>query len=136
LAATWCKNNQDSFPPVVINVTDGIPNDLQHGGDGKKTKESAMRLLKLATNHGNLLFFNAHIGDHSKGQTLLPNQIENLQDTYAKYLFEISSVIPENLLGAASGPEFTPKKGARGLVFNSGAENLTKFLLFGSSVFR
>ncbi len=133
LISEWVNHNPDSFPPVVINITDGMPNDLQRGGDGTKTVEAAKKLMNLGTNDGKLLLFNAHISDPKKGEMLLPSNINDLSDPFAQYLFQISSVIPSSMFDEAQDAGFSMVQGARGMVFNAGAESLTKLLNFGSS---
>ena len=131
----WSKINLDSFPPIVINITDGMPNDLQHGGDGKETQAAAQRLLKLATKYGTTLVFNAHIGEDATQEIILPNDEALLSDKYAKYLFQFSSEIPQPLFEFAVEAGFNPQIGARGMVYNAAAETLIKLLDFGSSQF-
>jgi hypothetical protein len=134
-AYSWIKHHQDSFPPIVLNLTDGVPNDLQHGGNGKKTHDAAIRLMNLGTDHGKLLLFNAHFGNINDGEVLLPSTKSELNDQYAQYLFDFTSTIPSTLIENAKLSGFNPKSGAKGLVFNASAEFLIKFIDFGSSKF-
>lgn len=131
----WSKANLDSFPPIVINITDGMPNDLQNGGDGKETQAAAQRLIKLGTKYGTTLVFNAHISGDATQEIILPNDEALLSDKYAKYLFQFSSEIPQPLLEFAVEAGFNPQDGARGIVYNAAAETLIKLLNFGSSQF-
>ena len=104
IASGFCKSNPDSFPPIVINITDGMPNDFQKGGKGEKTRDAARRLLTLKTRHGELLLFNAHIGNFEMGTVLLPNDKDQLKDPYAQYLFDFTSPIPKPTVGTGSTP--------------------------------
>lgn len=133
LASGFCKSNQDSFPPIVINITDGKPNDLQKGGKGEKTRDAARRLLTLKTQHGQLLLFNAHIGNFEMGSVLLPSDIKQLKDPFAQYLFDLTSPIPKPMLSLAEAVGFDPKPGARGMVFNADADGFVRLLNFGGS---
>jgi hypothetical protein len=133
LTSGFCSSKPESFPPIVINITDGVPNDLQHGGKGERTRDAARRLLTLKTRHGELLLFNAHIGNYQLGPVLLPNEKSQLNDPYAQYLFDFTSPIPKPMFKLAEMVGFSPKPGARGMVFNADADGLIKLLNFGGS---
>jgi len=126
VAQEWIQNNPDSFPPIVINVTDGEPNQPD------ETREAAKRLMELSTSDGNLLLMNAHISNSQAGELTFPDSDNNLYDQYAKYLFDISSELPDTLSQAAQKVGFTPLPGSRCFVFNAKAETLIMLLNFGS----
>lgn len=132
LVAAHIKAHPRSFPPVVINITDGMPDDLQNEGDGQATRAEAQRLTQLHTTNGNVLLFNAHIGPSGEAEILLPSDLSSQSNKYARFLFELSSAIPEPLFAAAEGAGFKPQLGARGFVFNARPESLVKLLTFGS----
>jgi hypothetical protein len=50
----WIQQHSASFPPIVINITDGEATD----GDPTPSAES---VKQLATNDGNVLLFNIHV---------------------------------------------------------------------------
>ena len=52
--AHWLAQHPDSFPPIVINITDGEPTD----GDPSSAADA---LRSLATSDGNVLLFNVHL---------------------------------------------------------------------------
>jgi len=126
VADEWVKKHSDNFPPIVINISDGEPNDPDH------TRDAAHRLMDIETSDGKLLVLNAHISDLNAGEILLPNNNSGLHDQYAQFLFDISSELPQTLHEAAKNVGFTPPDNARGFLFNAGAENLIKLLHFGS----
>ena len=130
LSTHWIPRYPDSFPPVVINITDGEPND-----PGAAAAE-ARRLMSLDTDDGAVLLFNVHISDSKGGETALPSSGEGLADAYARFLFDISSPLPEPLMAEASKVGFAPRDGARGFVYNATPESLIKLLTFGSSGLR
>jgi len=139
LIETWARKNPDSFPPVVINVTDGEPNDFdKNTGDAPRTREAARRLMGLGTSDGQSLLFNAHISGASAiaAEIQLPHSDAGIRDPYARLLFSISSVLPPPLMVQAQKAGFSPQPGARGMVFNASAETLIKLLIFGSSFAR
>ena len=126
VAEAWVKENADNFPPIVINITDGEPNRPDH------TRDAALRLLDIKTNDGNLLLMNAHISNAIAGQVALPNDETGLYDEYAKFLFNISSVLPEPLMVAAKSSGLTPEKDSRAFLFNANAEMIIRLLEFGT----
>ena len=137
LIQTWIAKNPDSFPPIIINITDGEPSDFdQNTGTASKTTAAAARLTELGTTDGKLLLFNAHISGSAAVEIQLPHSDEGINDKYARLLFSISSILPNRLLEEAKKGGLSPEPGARGFIFNSGAETLIKLLTFGSSVAR
>ncbi len=137
LTQTWIGDNPDSFPPMVINITDGEPSDFdKNTGTAPKTTAAAARLMELETTDGKLLLFNAHISGTAAAEIQLPNSDAGIDNKYAMLLFGISSVLPSRLLEEAMKGGLSPELGARGFVFNAGAETLIKLLTFGSSVAR
>ncbi|HEY0021745.1 MAG TPA: vWA domain-containing protein [Longimicrobium sp.] len=130
LLKSWIPAHPDSFPPVVINITDGEPNDMD------AARAQARRLMQLRTSDGNLLLFNAHISSKHSVEARLPHSPTQLPDKYANFLFDISSPLPDTLMGEAEKVGFSPQTGARAYVFNAGPETLIKLLTFGSSAMR
>lgn len=132
LASGWIADHHDCFPPVVMNITDGEPNDLQRGGDGGLTIAAARRLMGLSSSDGHVLLFNAHISSQGGPEVVLPSSPAALHDPYARYLFEISSPIPRSMVEKARRAGLAAEPGARGFVFNARRESLVKLLTFGS----
>lgn len=136
LASSWIADHMHCFPPVVINITDGDPNDLQNGGDGALTREAASRLVSLATDDGNLLLFNAHISSGHDAEIVLPASSPAAGGRYAEFLFGISSRIPGSMMDKARRAHLNPEPGARAFVFNARRDTLVKLLTFGSTPLR
>jgi hypothetical protein len=127
----WVKDHPNNFPPIIMNVTDGEPNNPE------RTKITANKVMSLSTSDGNALLFNAHItGTDRTAEIQLPSGMSDMSDKYAKFLYDISSVIPSRLLQAAQDSGLMVKPNARGLVFNASTETLIKLLTFGSSIAR
>lgn len=123
----WIAANPDSFPPIVINITDGEPND------GQAVAYAAKSLQSLATSDGHALLLNAHIPDGgSRAQVLFPMPGQPLHDQYADFLSQISSPLPAPLADAAAQSGFNVQPGAAGLVFNADADVLVRLLTFGT----
>lgn len=127
----WIQNNPNSFPPIIMNVTDGEPNDPI------RAKVAAEKVMNLGTSDGKVLIFNAHItSSKTPTEIQLPSSTSEIADQYAKFLFDISSEIPPRLLQAAQEAGLMPHPNARGLVFNATTETLMKLLTFGSAIAR
>lgn len=123
----FISNYSNSFPPIVINLTDGEPNDFN------KATNQARNLAKLATTDGNVIVMNAHISTASAGKIELPNNNQAFAgNKFANFLFEISSILPTNLADRARDVGFNVQNGSRGFVFNADAETLIRILNFGS----
>jgi hypothetical protein len=123
--ASWVESHKFSFPPVVINITDGESTD----GDPSAEAES---LTELSTQDGNVLLFNCHISSSSNPCTLFPDTPEGLPDQYAKTLFEMSSRLPDTIRDAAKREGFQVSDDTRGFGFNAELVELIRFLDIGT----
>jgi len=126
LAQQWAGSHPDNYPPVVINVSDGM-------GDGDPTN-LARQLCQVGTNDGQALLFNVHITDQNAAPVLYPaSEAELPNDRYAQQLFSISSLIPESSLNALSSQLNRPVlPGARGMIFNVEAVSIRQMFFFAS----
>ncbi|HUW08500.1 MAG TPA: vWA domain-containing protein [Anaerolineae bacterium] len=124
----WVTDHPDSYPPTVINITDGASTD----GDPRSPAEDLARLSN--TNGSSLLLFNIHLCDSRVPSVLYPSDDGGLTDSYAKQLFEMSSLLPAKLVSEAAAGGLPVVEGARGFVFNAGLENLIQFLDIGTRV--
>lgn len=130
LITAWTAENPNSFPPIVINITDGAPNDAN------KATAAAQRLTSLGTSDGTTLLLNGHIGEGSAAEIKLPSSDSQLGDNLSRLMFGLSSVLPPKMIAAAQNSGFAPASGARGFLMNASADSLIKLLTFGSSVLR
>jgi len=123
----FISNNPNSFPPIVINITDGEPNSTD------TTTTEANKLAQLKTSDGNLIVMNAHISTASAGKIELPSNNAGFSgNKFANFLFDISSVLPDTLANRAKETGFNVESGSRGFVFNADSETLIRILNFGS----
>lgn len=135
---SWIKDNPNSPAPVIINVSDGVPyyDHKDSATCARETAEIAKEIMNIKTDDGNVLIFNAEIGEGAT-QIILPNSVTEVQagGKGAEFLFEISSEIPEGYKGAAdkNGLSSYLKDGSKGAVFAADAEFLIKLIDFGSS---
>ena len=123
--SSWVESHPFSYPPVVINITDGESTD----GDPSAEAEG---LTELATQDGNVLLFNCHISSSSNPSTLFPDTQEGLPDQYAKTLYEMSSRLPETIRDAAKREGFPVSEDTRGFGFNAELVELIRFLDIGT----
>jgi hypothetical protein len=121
----WCELYPLSYPPVVINITDGEPTD------GEPVPIAA-RLREIGTNDGNLLFFNIHISASSRRPIEFPDSHLGLPDEFAQRLFDMSSVLPPRLRLEAQKEGFAVTESSRGFAFNADLRSLIQFLDIGT----
>ncbi|MCS7256091.1 MAG: vWA domain-containing protein [Thermomicrobium sp.] len=128
----WVLDHPTSFPPTVINVTDGEPTD----GD---PRELAQMLQNLATDDGNVLLYNLHIrcADEEGGVLLPASEQELPAHQTAHLLFAMSSVLPPFALEAAQAefPERNIQPGARAYGYRVPLVEAIKFLNVGTRPF-
>jgi uncharacterized protein YegL len=127
IAMNWITDHNDSFPPIVIHITDGEPTD----GDPEL---AANTLRSLATTDGNVLLFNCHLSDKAAPGVLFPQDEGELPDDYARMLFRMSSLLPEKCLGVAKSKGFDVQPGARGMVFNGDGTAMIQLVHIGTVV--
>jgi hypothetical protein len=121
---TWVGAHQESFPPIVINITDG------ESTDGNPSP-AADALKALATQDGNLLLFNMYLSAQGK-LVEFPANDAGLSDVYAKKLFSISSELPSYMREIAQQEGFPVEFGSRGFVANADMVSIIRFLDIGT----
>jgi len=133
IETSWLPRYPDSFPPVVINITDGAPTDDNGtSNDFDGAASAAKALMALRSNNGSLLLFNAHISSGNAPELCLPSVLPAGSDECARFLFDASSELPSELLSSAKAAGLNAQPKARGFVYRAGAEYLTKLIVFGS----
>jgi len=124
----WVKNHRDSFPPIVINITDGEAND-------GNPIESASELTALETNDGNALLFVAHISKLRESQVRYPIRLPEGLDDAARSMFSCSSRVPDSMIDLSKSLFDVPiEVGARGFLLNADADEVLRLLIMGSTV--
>jgi len=122
----WVSEHTDSYPPVVMNLTDGESTD----GD---PSEAVRRICSYSTSDGNVLMLNLHASSTRTHPVAFPNSEESLPpDNYARLLFRLSSPLTPIMLEEAKQLQYDVSEGARGFVFNSGIEDVVNFLDIGT----
>lgn len=125
ILADWVVQHPTSFPPTVINITDGESTD----GDPTTAAEG---IKKLSTDDGNILLFNVHISSQRAASVEFPDSEAGLPDQYAQLLFRISSTLPEHIQLAASQAGHKVSGGTRGFAFNADLVAFIGFLDIGT----
>lgn len=124
LLQDWTGQHQSSFPPIVINITDGESNE--------DPSPAAQALTSLSTNDGSVLLFNCHISDKQASSVVFPDKESALPDEFARSLYNISSLLPEGVRNAASAEGFAVSPQSRGFAFNADLVELIRFLDIGT----
>jgi hypothetical protein len=129
ILASWIERHQSSYPPIVINLTDGEATDWTTPQD-LVDRSNAIR--QLATLDGNVLIFNMHLSSTRAPQIHFPKDSEMFSNQYSKVLFDASSAMPPHTLQAALEAGYTLSDGARGFVFNADIADVISFLNIGT----
>lgn len=136
LVEDWIADKPECPAPVIINISDGEPyyGHLDEDTCIRETTEVAKQIMNISNNDGHVLIFNAEIGDG--GHMIIAPSSENEVASAgrpARFLYEISSVIPAGYKIAAAKNELSIKEGSKGCIFNADAVELIKLIDFGSS---
>lgn len=116
-----------SYPPIVLNLTDGMPSD--------GSPQSHARLIRnMSTSDGAALVFNLLITNKPVQPDYFPATEDHLTDNCAKLLFRMSSVLPPKLWGAAQAEGHPVQSRARGVVINADPTAIVRFLDIGTRV--
>lgn len=113
LVEEWCgrEENRESFPPIVINISDGEMSD----GCYEDMMDITSLIRRQATQDGNTLLINIHLEANSAHRSLIfPSEQEFMGATPAmRMMAEASSIMPEifeaeiiNLKGGGAKPPF------------------------------
>ncbi len=125
LLEPWIAQHPDSFPPIVIHISDGESQD----GDPVPYADA---IRALATSDGNVLLFNCHLSMTASDSIVFPATDEVLPDDLARVLFAMSSPLPEPFYQGAVAEGMSLSPGARGMVFNADMVVLINFLDMGT----
>jgi hypothetical protein len=117
----------DSYPPIVLNLTDGMPSD-------GNPQLNARLLCNQGTSDGATLLFNLLISSKPVPADYFPATEDHISDFTSKLLFRMSSVLPPRLWEAAKAEGHDLKPRARGVVINADPTAIVRFLDIGTRV--
>ena len=122
----WTTDHPNSYPPMVISVTDGAATD----GNPVPLAEE---IMDIRTNDGSVLIYNAHLSEMSAMPVQYPSdESEVPPDEYAAQMFRMSSVFPDQVVDLATGMGLPVTQGSRGYVYNADMVALVQFLDIGT----
>ncbi len=124
IISDWVQSHPDSFPPIVLNVTDG-----EADGD---LRAAAQSVRALGTSDGEALVFNVHLSANSPKSIAFPHLREALPDSFAETLFDCSSELTPTMRSYAQQKGLSPQAGAKGFVFNADLSALVAFIDIGT----
>lgn len=95
MLAEWCAKpeNRESFPPIVINITDGEASDCSDS----ELLDICSQLRAVATDDGQVLLLNIHITSSDTLPSIIFPMADELLSAsrHARTLAECSSIMPE-----------------------------------------
>jgi uncharacterized protein YegL len=123
----WTQEHPFSYPPTVINLTDGESND----GDVRKPAEA---LKGLATADGNVVLLTVHASSNQfSQQVFFPSSEEILPDRASKVMFEMSSELTPRMRETAQELlHVNLEEGAKGIVYNADIAGIVQALEIGT----
>jgi hypothetical protein len=127
--SSWVSEHPRSFPPIVMNLSDG------ESTDGSPI-ELSREISELRTSDGATLLFNACIASSgTPGEVLsYPSDLPAMATPHVRDMFEASSVVPEALRTLAQRFEVSIPVGGRGFVFNATIDDTIRLLNVGTPV--
>ena len=123
----WVSEHRMSFPPTVINLTDGEAND----GDPRKP---AQALRDLHTDDGNVVLLTLHVSSNQfSQQVFFPDDQRNLPDHASQVMFEMSSPLTPRMRQTAQDLLYIKlSETARGIVYNADIAGIVQALEIGT----
>jgi hypothetical protein len=123
----WVQDHPESYPPTVINLTDGEAND----GDAKL---AADELKQLSTSDGSISLLTVHASSNPYAQQIFfPETEAVLPDHFSKKMYAVSSILTPNMVSTASellGVQINHN--ARGFVYNGDIAGIVQALEIGT----
>ncbi|RAR73855.1 vWA domain-containing protein [Flavobacterium aciduliphilum] len=127
-------DNQESFPPMIFNITDGYPTDVK---DLSLITEICSEIKSIKTNDGNALIFNCLITNGD--EMLLPSVKSEKcfeENEYHEILFQASSNLPfemKNIANQVFQNERFINDEIKGVIINSTINSLINLLNIGTN---
>lgn len=132
LVEDWISNKPECPAPVIINISDGVPyyDNLPIETCVKETAEVAKQIMDIHNADGNVLIFNAGIGD-GEHKIIAPSSEAEVMfaGAPAQFLYDISSVFPDYYIDMANYRGFDIKSDSRGFVFDTDVIEIIKLMI-------
>lgn len=127
LLEPWVQAHPASFPPVVVNITDG------ESTDGNPCP-ALLRLRNLATRDGEVLVLNLLLSDrHGSTRVAWPTSSQQAPEGPLRNLVEVSSPLPESVRRYANDRvELALQPGCLAAVLNGGILDVIQMLRIGT----
>lgn len=112
MVTKWCEDhmNKSSFPPLIINITDGCCGDAEED----EILDIARMIERIGTNDGSTLLVNVYLANEADDTTnvLFPNVgTQFIHDPDCQMLYDMSSILPlelkrrvDEIMGSGGGP--------------------------------
>lgn len=109
----WLQEHPDCYPPVIINITDGVSTD-------GSPIELADQLKRMGSSDGNVMLFNLHISQMTSAEQIFPNDLRTIADENARTLFQMSSPLTAKMQAylRENYPAYEVNEYSRGFVYN------------------
>ena len=130
LIMAWMSKKPYSSMPIIINISDGLAYNKDGTDEKTKVIQEANAIMSLLNSEGESpLIFNALIGAGYDKHLFCENENE-LNDERAKFLFKISSKLPESFKISGMKCELSMKSGSRGFISNVDIERFLHLFNF------
>ena len=132
--ADFVESFPESFPPIVINITDGLPTDATKP-DFPEAEQAANEIRAVTNANGNAVsLFNIHISQRKADPVLYPLDESQLPDRYSKILFRMSSPLTDRMVYLSNVMEmdFELEQGCRGFVYQGDLVSVIQLLDIGT----
>jgi hypothetical protein len=138
ILSKWLNKRPDAPASIIINITDGIAsngNESDPMEEVNKTISVYNDIKELKTYRDEVpLVFNVLIGGNNTKIGFPENESELGSNDIAKFLFQISSVVPEVIRINEKKFAFPIKVNSRAFIANADLIDLIEFIEFGSRV--
>ncbi|GAA0379102.1 vWA domain-containing protein [Streptomyces olivoreticuli] len=125
LVSRWVQDHPGSFPPIVLNLSDG------ESTDGNPANAAAA-IGAQATADGAALLFNLHVSGAGGRPVTFPDTDAELPDEHSRLLFAMSSVLPSHMRSYAASQGQRVSELTRGFVYNADITSVVQFLDIGT----
>ena len=122
----WIPDWPDSFPPIIVNITDGAPTNFD------LTRDAARAAMNLWTRDGNVLVHNIYIANDEPTFSFPSSNVQFPDNPIADFFFSISSVLPGPLFSTAEDIGFSLEPGARCFSCNTREILVSELMDFGA----